>query len=284
MTRERTYDDLTSQQRWALQALIAEVSGHAIAETIVECIRLRGIDPTKEEDREEYLRALGGGRAAQLIMSHLRALYEVEERRKSLGRSIHEKMQFPYPTTREGVPDYVEAELDAMQWAGLQEIVLQEFANLCIQLWQLLPRAAAAASYEIPQSDLDFLNTFRPLRTYAAHIDNRLPGGTNQHEVVTEIPTNDGWQVIVGFEIDHQDRIVINGQPIEVNERGFRRVDEIVRRTLGALKPAAIASLHQYFVQNPENIPPPSAVRRDVLGRAARPGERASRAASASLG
>jgi hypothetical protein len=281
MVGERTYEDLKSKQRWALQALVTELNGHPIAETIVESIRLRGLDVSTDEGKAEYRRALGGGRAAQLIFSHILALHDVNEQRKAIGRAIHEKMQFPYPTTREEIPAFVEAELDAMMWAGRQEIVLQEFANLCIQLWMLIQKAAAAAGYTIPQDDLAYLNSFRPLRTYSAHIDNRLPGEVNQDEVVTEIEDERSWQVIAGFEVDEQDRVIIKGQAIEVNDRGFDRVDEIVRRTLGALKPSAITQIHQYFVQHPEDIPPVSAVRRGSLTRAAKPGERGSRAASA---
>src|SRR5215217_5724298 len=281
MGRQRTFDDLTSKQRWALQALVAELNGHPVAETIVESIRLRGVDISTDAGKAEYRRALGGGRAAQMIFSHLLALRDANEKRKSIGTAIHEKMQFPYPTTIEEIPAFVEAELDAMMWAGRQEIVLQEFANLCIQLWMLLKKAAAAAGYTIPQADLDFLNSYRPLQTCAAHIDTRLPGEVNQDEVVTEIETERGWQVIAGFEIDEQERVIIKGQAIEVNDRGFDRVDEIVRRTLGSLKPSAIAQMHQYFVKHPETIPPITAVRRGTLTRAAKPGELRSRAASA---
>lgn len=281
MEPQRTYEDLTSKQRWALQALVTELTGHPIAETIVESIRLRGLDVSTDAGKAEYRRALGGGRAAQLIFSHILALHDVNEQRKTIGRAIHEKMQFPYPTEKEEIPAFVEAELDAMMWAGRQEIVLQEFANLCIQLWMLVQKAAAAAGYPIPPDDLAFLNSFRQLRTYSAHIDNRLPGEANQDEVATEIETDRGWQVIAGFEIDDQERVIIKGQAVEVNDPGFERVDEIVRRTLGALKPSAIAQMHQYFVQHPEDIPPVRAVRRGTLTRAAKPGERGSRAASA---
>lgn len=215
-----------------------------------------------------------------MIFSHILALHDANERRKAIGRAIHEKMQFPYPITKEQIPAFVEAELDAMMWAGRQEIVLQEFANLCIQCWMLLQKAASAADYTIPPDDLAFLNSYRALRTYAAHIDNRLPGEIHQDEVVTEIEDERGWQVIVGFEIDDQDRIIINGQAIEVNDRGFEHVDEIIRRTLGALKPSAIAQMHQHFVQHPEDIPPVSAVRRGSLTRAAKPRERESRMSS----
>jgi hypothetical protein len=281
MERQRTYDDLTSKQRWALQALVTQLTRHPVAETIVEAIRLQGIDESTDAGKAEYRRALGGGRAAQMIFSHLLAFYDANEKRVAIARAIHEKMQFPYPTTREEMPAFIEAELDAMMWAGRQEIVLQDFANLCIQFWMLMKKAAAAAGYTIPQGDLDFLNSFRPLRTYSAHIDNRLPGEANQDEVVTEIEDERGWQVIVGFEIDEQERVIIKDQAVEVNDRGFARVDEIVRRTLGALKPSAIAQMHQYFVRHPEDIPPVSAVRRGTLTRAAKPGERGSRAASA---
>jgi hypothetical protein len=261
--------------------LVTELTGHPIAETIVESIRLRGLDVSTDAGKAEYRRALGGGRAAQLIFSHILALHDVNEQRKTIGRAIYEKMQFPYPTTKEEIPAFVGAELDAMMWAGRQEIVLQEFANLCIQLWMLVQKATAAAGYAIPPDDLAFLNSFRPLRTYSAHIDNRLPGEANQDEVVTEIEDERGWQVIAGFEIDEQERVIIKGQAVEVNDPGFARVDEIVRRTLGALKPSAIAQMHKYFVQYPEDIPPVSAVRRGILTRAAKPGERGSRAASA---
>ncbi|MCD6031964.1 MAG: hypothetical protein K0S78_4146 [Thermomicrobiales bacterium] len=281
MERQRTYEDLTSKQRWALQALVTELTGHPIAETIVESIRLRGLDVSTDVGKATYRRALGGGRAAQLIFSHILALHDANEKRKAIGRAIHEKMQFPYPAVKEEIPAFVEAELDAMMWAGRQEIVLQEFANLCIQLWMLVQKAAAAAGYTIPPDDLAFLNSFRPLRTYSAHIDTRLPGEVNQDEVVTEIETERGWQVIAGFEIDEQERVIIKGQAVEVNDPGFARVDEIIRRTLGALKPSAIAQMHQYFVQHPEDIPPVSTVRRGSLTRAAKPGERGSRAASA---
>src|SRR3954451_1213426 len=168
MDRQRTYEDLTSKQRWALQALVTELTGHPIAETIVESIRLRGPDVSTDAGKAEYRRALGGGRAAQLIFSHIFALHDTNEKRRSIGWAIHEKMQFPEPTTREEILTFVEAEIDAMMWAGQQEVVLQEFANLCIQLWMLMRKAAAAAGYTVPQADLDFLNSFRPLRTYAA--------------------------------------------------------------------------------------------------------------------
>ena len=36
-------------------------------------------------------------------------------------------------------------------------------------------------------------------------------GGSNEKEVVTEIDGERGWQIIIGFEIDHLDRVVIKG-------------------------------------------------------------------------
>jgi hypothetical protein len=277
MDGPKTYHDLTSKQRWALQALTAELNSLPIAETIFECVRLRGIDISTTAGKTEVRRALGGARATGLIFSHVFALRDVNEQRRAINRAIHERLQFPYPTRREEVPAYVEAGLDAVMWSGRLEIALQQFADLCIQLWMLIRKAAAAAGYDVPQDDLDYLNSFRPLRTYSAHIDNRLPGGINQDEVISEIETERGWRIIGGFEIDELDRVVINGQAIEVNDRGFERADKIARSTLAGLKPSAIAQLHQYFVQHPETIPPVSAVRQDGLTRVAKSSERASR-------
>jgi hypothetical protein len=278
--RQRTYDDLTQRQKWALQALMAEIARLAIAETIVECIRLRWLGRGGDEAKAEYRRALAGGRAAHLVMSYLRSLEDINRRRHELGTTISEKLNQPFPTTKEEARVYVEAELDAMVLAGLQEILLLDFASTCIQLYSLVQKAAEAAGYEIPPKDLEFLNHYRPLRDYSAHIYNWLPGGPNAEEVVTEIDDERGWQIIIGFEIDHRARVVLGNKLIEVNDRGLERVSEIVRRTLGALAPAAMVGIHRYFVEHPENIPPPSVVRNITLNRAARPGERSSRKAS----
>src|SRR3954451_7870307 len=120
MDRQRTYEDLTSKQRWALQALVTELTRHPVAETIVESVRLRGLDISTDAGKAEYRRALGGGRAAQMIFSHLLALYDANEKRMAIAGAIQEKMQFPYPTTKEEMPAFIEAELGAMMWAGRQ--------------------------------------------------------------------------------------------------------------------------------------------------------------------
>jgi hypothetical protein len=98
--------------------------------------------------------------------------------------------------------------------------------------------------------------------------------------VVTEIDDERGFQIIIGFEIDNQDRVVLGDKRIEVNNLGLEKVLEIGKRNLRAFSPAAIAGLHNYFVQHPENIPPPRAVRKRSLTRAARAEERGSRARS----
>lgn len=87
MERERTYDDLTSRQRWALQALEVELNSYPIAEAMLESIRLRGIDASTDAGKAEYRRALGGARAAQLLFSHHQALHDASERRKAIGRA-----------------------------------------------------------------------------------------------------------------------------------------------------------------------------------------------------
>ena len=281
MDRQRTFDDLTSQQRWKLQALKAELSTQPIAETISECIRLQwlGREDT-EEARENFRRAYSAGRAAQLVLSYLKYLEDVNSRRKQLGVAIHEKLHHPYPTSKEEIEAYVAADLDAMEMAGRQEILLMDFANTCIQILGLLKKATEGSDYQVPQEDLDYLDHYRPLRDHYAHIYNRLPGGSNAKEVVTEIDDERGFQIIIGFEIDDQDRVVLEEKRIEVNDRGAERVLEIGKRNLAALSPSAIAGLHQHFVQHPDDIPPPSAVRRGSLTRAARDEERGSRGSS----
>lgn len=282
MDRKRTYDDLTSQQRWALQALKVALARTPITETITECIRLRWWGRTlSDEAKADFRRAYSAGRAAQLLLSYLKYLDDVNDRRLGMGSVIYERLNHPYPTTKEEVEAYVLADLEAMEMAGQQEILLLDFANTCIQIYGLLKKAAEGSKYEIPQSDLDFLNHYRPLRDHSAHIYNRLPGGSNEKEVVTEIDDERGFQIIIGFEIDDQDRVVLENKRIEVNDLGLEKVLKIGRRNLRAFSPAAIAGLHSYFVQHPEDIPPPGAVRNTILTRAAKAEERGSRTKSA---
>jgi hypothetical protein len=133
MDRQRTYEDLTSKQRWALQALKVALDRTPIAETISACIVLRwwGKENT-DEAKTDFRRAYAAARASQLIISYLKYLEDINDRRRQLGIAIHEKLNHPYPTAKEDVEAYVSADLDATEMAGRQEILLMDFANTCI--------------------------------------------------------------------------------------------------------------------------------------------------------
>ncbi|HSH58676.1 MAG TPA: hypothetical protein VK988_03345 [Acidimicrobiales bacterium] len=134
-----------------------------------------------------------------------------------------------------------------------------------MHLHKLLQKAAEAAGYQIPKEDLDVLNAYRGLRNYYEHIDERLPGHVNAREVVRETSTEEGWRIQVGLETDHQGRVILKGQSIDVTARGLDRIEEVVRRTWDQLKPAALDGVRQHFLHDPTNIPSPSDVQHKLF-------------------
>lgn len=157
-------ENLTPEQQARLTALMAELGTLPTPETIVEAVRIRGIDWTTEEGKSEYRRAMAGGIAAEKVLPYLSALRDFDLFRDTLGRGIHEQTSRPRPNRIEDIEDYARGNVLAIHNAELQEVTIHFFCNCVMHLHKLLKKAAEGAGYEIPEDDLAVLNAYRDLR------------------------------------------------------------------------------------------------------------------------
>ncbi len=281
-------ENLTREQESQLDALIAELEELPTAELIIEAARLRVMDrlrdthqaatqdgdPAVEEAKNLFRKAMAGSIAAEKVMSYLLTLRGLEQMRITLGREIDDHRSRPMPTRTEDVRLYAMNDVLATQKAGLQEVTIHFFCNCVMHLHKLLQKAAEGAGLEIPAEDLAILNAYRDLRNYFEHIESRLPGQVNAREMVHESFTEHEWHFRAGLQIDDQGRVMVKGKLFDVTSGGLEHIEEVVRRTWDALKPAALEGIRQHFHADPSHIPRPEEVNSDLLTSVGGPPDR----------
>lgn len=256
---------MTLEQRIKLDALLAELNMLPTPELIREAGQIRIPAPLDDAGRKRIYLTLGGAIAAQKLLAYITALRSVDEQRDKIGREVHRLRRKSDHLRSEQSLDAAEPMVLAAQLSGEQEVMFHLFAVCVGRIERLLPIAARAAGYKMPKVDRDLLASFRPLRDYYEHFEERLPGGKNQAEVVREVEENGKWHIRMGLHVDGQSRIVIEGRAIDVTPRGLRAVEDVLHRTWQQLRVSAIAEVREYFEANPSEIPGPEAVDETLL-------------------
>jgi hypothetical protein len=114
------------------------------------------------------------------------------------------------------------------------------------------------AGFKLDKADRDTLEEFEPLRHYYEHIEERLPGGKNQGEAVTE--TDDPWRITFQLPVDSSGRVSIKGNVIQVDSVGAQRVQDLVSRAWERIRTSTINEMEKFFRNNPDRMPHASQV------------------------
>ncbi len=248
-------DALTSEQESRLFAVIDELASFPTPELIVESARLRTGSHLDESAKKRMQLALSGAIALTKIMSYLQTLRDLDERRIELNGQILElRLQVQQKRLSDPVAT-VAPQLMAVHLAGMMEITLHLVASCVAQIERLLPIVARSAGYKIRKEDRDLLETYVQLRHYFEHMDERLPGGKHQNEVVTETQNRGEWHLKHGFAHDGDGRIVINDRAIDVTTRGLTAIEEILKRVWEPLRQSSLEDVRKHFISNPNEIP-----------------------------
>lgn len=256
---------MTPEQKVKLDELMAELDGLPTPELIAEAGRLRCSLPLNAEGKKRMHLAIGGAIAAEKLLVYIEELRDVDARRGAIGRRIYELQQ---EETYFRVQESLEAAKPAVLAAhlsGRQEVTFHFFAVCVGWIERLLPIAARAAGFKVSKPDRDLLATFRPLRDYYEHLEERLPGGKYQNEVVTEKENAGEWRVCMELPMDHHERVVFNDMVVDVTPRGVAAVEEVLQRNWAQLKASTRNAVRKHFEASPAHIPRREEVQHELL-------------------
>ncbi len=253
-------DGLTSDQGSKLDALIAELEQLPTPELLIEAGRLRLPLPLDDAGRKRFRLAFSGGVAAQKLLSYIETLEEVDDHRGAIGQRISHLQREGNRLRAMQSLDAARLLLMANHLAGRQEVDFHFFAVCVGRIERLLPIAAKAAGYKIPIRDRELLASYRPLRDYYEHLEDRLPGGRKYPESEVEREQDGEWRIRVGLTLDDQERVVIDGVAVDVTPRGVATVRAVLRGNWEQLKPSALAMVRKHYENDLSGIPRPEEV------------------------
>lgn len=258
-------ENLSTDQRAKLNALIAELATLPTPELIAESVRLRIARPLDDMGKQRMRLAIGGGIAAEKLMAYIHALDDVDEHRGLIGRRIFELHQEGERLLAIESLDAAKPLALASHLAGRQEVDYHFFAVCVGRIERLLLIAAKAAGHKVPRADGELLSAFRPLRDYYEHLEDRLPGRKNDAETVTETHDEHEWRVTMGHTVDDRERIVLGKVAVDVTPRGVAAIRAVLKRNWDQLEPSALAMVRKHFEADPSDIPGPEAVGHRLL-------------------
>jgi hypothetical protein len=206
-----------------------------------------------ENTRAVRDRAMAASYATTKVFYYLGALDRVDAERMRLGRTIGESHRRAEALRGRDRARAEELSFKAFTLAGQQEVTWHFIAVCASQIGRLLPVAAGAVGSAVPAEDVAFLDTFRVLRNHFEHLDERLPGREKKGRLVLSAP--DSSRILLGIEVDTQDRIVVNNVAVDVTSRGVARVHRIIEEAIAAIRQACLARLREYLSANPDQIP-----------------------------
>lgn len=256
---------MDQEQKFRLDALIAELETLPTPELIAEGCRLRCSLPLDDAAKKRLRFAFAGGIAAEKCLAYITTLRDVEEARGRFGREIH---QLRHDAERLRATKSLEAARPlvlASHLASRQEVMFHFFAVCVGRIERFLDIAARSAGHKLPADDRKLLRTFRALRDYYEHMEDRLPGGSNDDESVDELDREGVWHLRMGFTGDGQERLVLNGVTVDVTLRGLTAVEDVLQRNWDALKGSALDLVREHFESDPSDIPGPGEVCQDLL-------------------
>lgn len=251
---------LNDDQRTRLEGLLAYLQTFPTAELLVASGELRTARPIGDADQKQIRQALAGAFAFEKIGSYLEMLRKVDEQRLTIGIGVHELRHQARNLLQSDRRAAVMAQTKSILLSGLQEVTFHFFAVCVTAINDLNPLVAKASGYKIPVADKDVLSAYRPLRHYFEHLEERVPGKSRQAEVVSERIVDDVWITNIGFEVDQDDRIILHGQPIDVTTRGFKAVEDVIRRSYEAMRLTCLDQVREHFIRDPSDIPSPEEV------------------------
>lgn len=245
----------TTDPEVRLEVLLARLNELPLAELIVASAEICLPAPLDERGQRRFRQAMAGGQALNKLGSYVFMLRLADQERIRVGREVHSLVSIARASADTDLIASVRADVHATFWSGIQEVTFHYFAICVTAIGKLLPVAASAVGYKIPQEDQRVLNSYIPLRHYFEHLDERLIGKRRQDESVKESLNENEWRIEAGFAIDDKARIIINGQSIDVTSRGLSAIDEILARSYLGLKQSSLDQVRRHFSNHPNLIP-----------------------------
>jgi hypothetical protein len=252
---------LSPEQEAQLEAVLTEFRSLTPSAMIFEAARLRLPDDPDDEAKTQFRKGYASAIAAVKIMAYITMMRDANEARIRIGEQIRDAVRESRKLALIDPMGSIRPGLKAPMMAGLQELELHKFAIAINRIRVLLPIALKVAAFKLLQPDRATLEEFEPLRHFYEHIEQRLPGGTFQHEAVTE--TDDPWSIVFQLPVDSSGQVSINGKAIQVDSRGAERVQELVTRTWERIGTKLVEEMEKFFRNNPDRIPHPSRVDSD---------------------
>lgn len=252
---------LSEDQHNQIELLLAHLNTFPTPELIATSGDLRASRPLDDVGKARIRQSLAGAYAMEKIGYYMHTLRMVDAERHRVGYQTHllrERAQQLQDTDSESA---VTAQVHASASSGLQEVTYHLFVICVMAIDGLLPLAERATGYKIPKEDRAVLQSYKVLRDFFEHMENRTPGKSHQAEFVTEHQDEYLWQVVMGFEVDGEDRIVIKGHRIDVTTRGLHAVEDVLARNYLAMRASCLQQVRDYFIQNPSDTPNPAQIR-----------------------
>jgi hypothetical protein len=279
---KRTFEDLTPERQEKLAALHEELQVNTTSDMILLCQHAIGFNPKHEEDRKRLDRAIAGALGANRALMYLERLQILNEERKQIGTEVYRLQQriSRGVSTAAEVTEVATARAMLPQLPGKQEVIVNFFCISVQHVRSLLKTTVESVDYEIPQTDLDFLDEFRHLRNHFEHWYSRLTGEGSEAAMMTKTLTEEEYRVEGGLRTDDQNRYIVielkkikgeNGQPgtveeiehtVDVTDHGVAEVGRILEVTDAKIREAALRQAREHFMANSETIPSPKSLPR----------------------
>lgn len=253
-------DDLNEDEQLALDLLISHLESFPMAELIVASGDLRRPKVFDEQSRRQVYQSLAGAHAIGKIASYLHMLRKVNKERREIGYRVHMLSERGQQLRETDLRAAEGMGVEAIFLTGLQEVTFHFFVSCVMAIDGLLPLVAKSTGHKISHKDKSVLESYRPLRDYFEHMENRAPGKSYQAEVVTEFQDGNQWRIESAFATDAEDHIVLYGQPIDVTTRGLEAVDEVIARNYLAMKVSCLNQVRKHFLNDPSSVPTPDQV------------------------
>jgi hypothetical protein len=249
---------LTPEQETQLQEVLAELRRLTPSALIFETARLRLPADPDEAAKTQFRKGYAGAIAAVKIMAYITMMRDANEARLRIGEQVRDAVRESRRLTIIDPIGSIIPAIKAPMMAGLQELEFHKFAIAINRIRVLLPIALKVAGFKLEKSDRDTLEEFEPLRHYYEHIEERLPGGKNQDEAVTE--TDNPWRITFQLPVDSSGRVSIKGNVIQVDSVGAQRVQDLVSRAWERISTSTINELEKFFRNNLDRMPHASQV------------------------
>lgn len=218
-----------------------------------------------ERDKQQMYQALAGAHAVEKVTPYIQMLYAIDKERNRIGIEIHRLHEVVEKQITIDPRLAAEAETEAVSLAGLQEVTYHLFSSCVMAIHGLLPLVAKSTGYKLPRAYKEVLESYKPLRDYFEHMEERAPGKKHQSEVVTESLDGEKWRIASGFKFDDEGRMVFKGKTIDLTTRGLEAIESMLDRVSLEIRASCIQQIRDYFLQYPESPPSPEQVPCELL-------------------